>query len=300
MASSINVYLRGGLGNQLFQYAAGLFHSVKLGKELVIRDDLLPEIDDKVGHANRFVNQIESFEHCARVISKSHQPENSTNLQGKIMYAQRLLGDRFPTIFHKMGIWAEESRSNPIHLGLNTNLKTINSYASNIAMPMENRQTLISEISKIKNPSAEYLRLLAESGKKQPIMVHVRLGDYLNLQHIYGKLNLDYFKKALVSLGKQKETPVWLFTQDSAELPAELLDLVAPELVIEEKVLNAPIENLMLMAQGSGLVCSNSTLSWWAAFLSSEVSRIAVPQIDGKTNIFGEHTMRAEWVGIHG
>ena len=71
-SSEVSVFLRGGLGNQLFQYSAGLKISRMTGKKLILRTDLLPIQEDKIGGISRWPNQISEFSHL--VILSSWAP----------------------------------------------------------------------------------------------------------------------------------------------------------------------------------------------------------------------------------
>jgi hypothetical protein len=102
-----------------------------------------------------------------------------------------------------------------------------------------------------------------------PIGVHVRLGDYKNFPNIYGRFDPNYFERALETMfSLVGERPVWLFSDE----PSTLFDIV-PKLAVRNQApaaLNqlSGLETLNVMARMQGLVCSNSTFSWWGAFLA--------------------------------
>jgi len=284
--NEIHVFLRGGLGNQLFQYALGLHVSITQDKRLVIREDLLPESEDEIGGVSRWPNQIAHFEHSGRSWSRSHQPAGTSNSFGKFMQAQRMLGDLAPGVLRKVGIYGAEASglmdgNFPVR-----GLKVLNGYASSKEFALAEKQILTNQVHNLRDPSIEFEKLDAEIRSISPIVVHLRMGDYLSLTDIYGSISIQFVKQAIASLSDSVRPPIWIFTQTRQELGQDFLETIRPERVIDSKTIRSPLENLLLMSHGGGLICSNSTLSWWGAFLSGNAGNIVAPRYTGKTNVF--------------
>jgi hypothetical protein len=101
-----------------------------------------------------------------------------------------------------------------------------------------------------------------------PLVVHIRLGDYVDHPQ-FGIPSKCYYKEALEQLwssGKYKK--IWLFSNDAKlaleYLPANLTNSIR---VIPEIEFSAA-KTLEVMRMGHGYVIGNSTYSWWAATLS--------------------------------
>jgi hypothetical protein len=100
-----------------------------------------------------------------------------------------------------------------------------------------------------------------------PLIVHVRLSDYLN-QANFGIPSNEYYAegiKKLVDTGKFSK--VWLFSDD-----LETAKLIMPlDCGLEFRFFGALNESsavtFEVMRLGFGYVIANSTFSWWAAFL---------------------------------
>ena len=279
--NELQVFLRGGLGNQLFQYSTGLAIAEKTGRELIIRGDLLPEIEDSIGGVSRWPNQISSFNHSGVVRTNSFQPASKTNLLGKSMQAMRALGDAFPSVSRSLGWLASEKTLNTNHPRVDST-RLINSYSPYKYLAWSNRARLRNELSSIVDPTDRFIELSAEINRTPTIAIHLRQGDYLRLQHIFGKPSINYFRAALEYLESSSVSHrVWLFTDSPDSTPPELLNLLNPALVIGPEVLSKPIENLVLMGSGSGLVAANSSFSWWANLISEEGVPVVAPRISG-------------------
>ena len=292
MMSEVKVFLRGGLGNQLFQYAAGLAISKAHGRDLILREDLLPEREDTIGGINRWPNQIALFEHTGSVEYRKHQPRDKTNLTGKLMAVQRAIGDIAPALTRSLGLHTSEKRSLSAEIESMTKIRSINAYMSHLNLVVGVRHILAEELRKIREPSVGFSHLMDEATKLQPTIVHLRLGDYSGLGDIFGKLGPDYFRQALLRSGVSER---WVFTQDRNQIPDDILTVIEPDRVIDGSQIDSSIENMTLMSSGSTFVGSNSTLSWWSAFLSSPEAKILAPQFEGRVNNFATPLCLPDW-----
>lgn len=111
-----------------------------------------------------------------------------------------------------------------------------------------------------------------------PLVVHVRLGDY-RLEKNFGLLSENYYKNVeeLWALGKYKQ--IWLFSDE----PEVALSLIPKNLHNQTRIIRDENENpattLELMRLGSGYLIANSSLSWWGAMLSRNDSPVVVAPI---------------------
>ncbi len=103
---------------------------------------------------------------------------------------------------------------------------------------------------------------------EQPLVVHVRLGDYL-AENGFGTLDKSYYTKAIQkALSANEFRKIWLFSDD----PEGALLKMPANLGIEVRVMpdfeGSPAATLEAMRFGKGYVIGNSTFSWWGATLS--------------------------------
>jgi len=293
--NEIHVFLRGGLGNQLFQYTLGLHISITEGRDLVIREDLLPKSEDQISGVSRWPSQIRDFEHSGQSFARSRQPAFDTNLFGKFMQAQRMLGDSAPGLLRRLGIYGAETSKFQDDRLVPEGMRVVNGYASSKQFALAQKQNLIAQVHKVRNPSLEFGALDAEMRLVKPLVIHLRMGDYLSLADIYGSISTDFVQQGIDSLTGSNRPATWIFTQNSGELGQELLHTINPERVIDSRSLKSPLENMLLMSHGAGLICSNSTLSWWAAFFCAEGKNVVVPMYTGKTNVFSDEMILEGW-----
>ena len=291
----LRVYLRGGLGNQLFQYAAGLFFARKFGQELELRTDLLPKVQDSIAGISRWPIQLDSFDFSGKVLCELNQPHSSTHSLSKFLQAQRILADFFPKAMQAAGILAGERAEMP-DLDSLERISLINSYCISKEPAEELGDSLRNQMRLIRQPTKEFQSLIAQAEGARPLMLHVRGGDFLRLPNLYGNTDFAAIGKLMDQLKFSSPAPVWLLTDSPLRIDKELASRLAIAKVVGPVVLNRPIEVLNLLASGSQLVCANSTLSWWAAFLSGSQSKVWFPRISrAPNNVFRKEMIIDGW-----
>jgi hypothetical protein len=113
------------------------------------------------------------------------------------------------------------------------------------------------------------LKFLRQEAKIQrPIIIHVRRGDY-KTESTFGLLGEGYYRKAMEIINRCYPTnSIWVFSDEETEA-REVLKWLPHDRV--KYILNVDGESaasLMAMRLGCGYVIANSTFSWWGAFLS--------------------------------
>jgi hypothetical protein len=107
------------------------------------------------------------------------------------------------------------------------------------------------------------------------VAVHVRRGDYTQLEDYHGTLNAKYYLDALSHIEKseQKVQKYIVFSDD----PDEAKNIVPGAIsYIGPNELSSPAENLVLMSQCKSLVGANSSFSLWAGMLMKSESQIRI------------------------
>jgi hypothetical protein len=111
---------------------------------------------------------------------------------------------------------------------------------------------------------------------KPDLVIHSRLGDYRK-EVLFGVLDSDYFSKAISLVKKDSDLEkIWLFS-DEPKLAFELMPIDFRRAIVEiGRAEDAPSAILKTMMSGDRFVISNSTFSWWAAFLVDSL-QVVVP-----------------------
>lgn len=112
----------------------------------------------------------------------------------------------------------------------------------------------------------DYFRNLAMI--ERPIVVHVRLTDYLN-EKTFGKLTQAYYARGIEKILQSGSfNSIWLFSDD-LQMAREFLpeDCELPIRMINQ-VNGSTALTFEIMRLGYGYVLANSTFGWWAAYLT--------------------------------
>lgn len=256
----VHVRFMGGLGNQLFQYFAGLYLATQSSSRLVldfrwitkgyghknsdIRDFLQPGFDEKSGRIFFLWERIKSK------LSKTI-PSFGTLLRIHDSYNPGYI--RFPVVKDRIELRANYQSPNYYH-----------ALARNIP---ENFW---------RTPAKEMEKSLAggfSSGKF--IAVHVRGGDYLK-SDVYERLDKEYYRAGLKFLSTEfPGLPLVLFTDD-LDYAREQLDAEIDYTYFDDGAFRAS-QILFIISQAKGMVISNSTFAYWAA-MSSNSNHIVAPK----------------------
>ena len=137
----------------------------------------------------------------------------------------------------------------------------------------------VQSIFALGEPNPGLARIEAAVGKRW-LGMHVRRGDYLNpsTAAYHGLCSDDYFERGLELLRTQQDErlPVVMFTDQPNAVSERLHNLtdfvLGPDGNAHESV------DLWAMANASGLVMSNSSFSWWAAYLGERPWPVVAPQ----------------------
>lgn len=120
------------------------------------------------------------------------------------------------------------------------------------------------------------------------VAVHVRRGDYVNLQHIHPLTPLDYYKQAMDYFSGESFT---IFSDDIDWCIENLNGMNVSFYPVQDD-----IHDFKAMCGHQYFVISNSSYSWWAAYLSGSEKVIAP-----KKWVVGEEVddrVPPEWIRI--
>jgi hypothetical protein len=137
---------------------------------------------------------------------------------------------------------------------------------------------LTCRIDAIENSELNELRVKAKSN---PLIIHLRRGDYLAEQD-FGVLHQNYYRDAFLKFSTSEEftncKSIWVFS-DEINYARQVIDLDT-DLEFEwiSEIDGSASLTLLAMSFGSSFIIANSTFSWWAAQLSRNSPGVYYPQ----------------------
>ncbi len=258
----IQVRLFGGLGNQLFQYAAGRALALRVGTELALD---LRALDGWVSHA---VYGLEAFAIKARVSGVALPP-----VRGGLAYALWRAGlTKGPRLLReaRSGFDARVLAA-PDDSYLHGYFQS-EAYFADQAAPLREE---LRHRSAAKGEGAVWLARIRQDGRA--VSLHVRRGDYLAEADRQGICDAGYYARALQAVADAAGiTPrVYVFSDDPV-WAARNLSFGLETHVVSQGGSEDPAEDLRLMSACRHHIIANSTFSWWGAWLNPAAEKVVV------------------------
>ena len=265
----ISVRIVGGLGNQLFGYFAGRYLAENLGTDLILDDHQL--IHNKHSNSSIFDLSLPNS-----TVSVDKRKRRIGQLIDQIPLQTPTL-DNFYSRFLGIHISRQVGFDPNLHRALPGT--TIFGYFQSFKYYVETTHHKNKQSFSLKAPSNWYLKIQQEVSSTQPIIMHVRRGDYSKPENReFGMLSQEYFLDSLELLRNQAElrnTEVWVFSDSLEAVKAEFGKSGEHFRFVEPPVESTAAESLLLMANGAAIIGSNSTFSYWSALLSTHQNVIA-------------------------
>jgi hypothetical protein len=308
LKKAIYINIRGGLGNQLFCYFIGEFiktnFHVQVNYIYNAKSNVHDKLNSKINSFNLgsdFINTkslkfyLITIKLASRhILVRKKKPieiDKTQNLKSHLLfdeiYDEEFLGFRKES--EAIRNWLSRSKSKTYYLrGLFQDFN----YFDN--QPQKNLD--------LKNPSQWYIQFTNECRSANPIILHVRLGDYLKDDGgTIGVLSLEYYQSALDLLRtKYPYSQVWVFSNQTAKAKILLMPIVDKSFkFIYEAEDKDPAEVLLAMSMGNALITSNSTFSLWSAKMSNDLSSIVVPDPFFKSLPIYSQSFNISWAKLN-
>ncbi len=264
----IIVRLKGGLGNQMFQYALGRVLSLKNNTDLKL--------------------DISFFNLNFKNITKRNYDLNVFNINANlatrydIPFLFRLHNNKFITrsldfirrlIRHK---GQEKSfRFDPDICNLDKNVyldgywqsfKYFNGYEDVIRKDFTLNKDLPDNIKKLKK----------EIESSNSLCVHIRRGDYVGNAH-HEVVNIDYYKNGIAIISNKTIIDKIYVFSDDIKWCEENIKFDLPTMFVGEEYSGENAEgHLILMSACKNFVICNSSFSWWGAWFNQNKDKIVV------------------------
>ncbi|HQQ98228.1 MAG TPA: alpha-1,2-fucosyltransferase [Cyclobacteriaceae bacterium] len=261
----IIVRLRGGLGNQLFQYAAGKalaeHHGTALRLDLYtytkhpyrkfelnkFRIDATEATRAEVHRFTgsnplvRYLNKRENYLHCPSVFSQPHYH-----------FFEDFLS--LPSDLYLNGYWQSEK------------------YFANITALIHQQYQPATPLDAV---NAD---LSARMSQEQSVAVHVRRGDYAasqDYQGFFGLLGKEYYDQAIAVIREKVSNPkFYFFSDDPIWCEANFTGLSAE--FVKHNTGEQSYKDMLLMSACRHAIIANSTFSWWGAWLHEASDRVVI------------------------
>lgn len=292
----IRLIFEGGLGNQLFQFAYGLYLQKRYGCNVYC--DVSKFTTEKVEYRNfeldsfAFpVNWIKDKVKSGRIcrfgyryllylpltyiyihIRGSICPESMKSFLDKVYinsinfigvhrchfgnYVDPSYSLLKPTLIYGQWIWKEM-----------------------VCKQEDTLKDCIKVVSPLSESNKQYLRQIKESNS---VGVHIRRGDYVTLGLI--ACNIKYYEACIKNMNEMEKDAVFFVFSDDIPWVRENLHVDAKIVFVDNN--NPSPEDMRLLYSCNHFIMSNSTFSWWGAFLGKyPTKKVMCPRFWDSKNI---------------
>lgn len=259
------VRFKGGLGNQMFQYA--LVESLRhRGREVGCNlgfyrkhPNLMPFVLDKV-FENVFLNEV-----CDEEYNEIELEWEKIKKSGKVEFFKRDLRNRF--------FYVEEEACKFDRNIFKTNNCTFVGYWQTYKYFEDIRENLLN---RYKFHVDNELEKLGNMLSKEYVSIHVRRKDYLSFDR-YQTCSDTYYKNAIKKIKEIFPGAKFIFFSDDIEWVREAFQ-------ISDRILCSPNDfnvyrdwyDMYLMTRCVGNIIANSSFSWWGAYLNQNDNHIVI------------------------
>jgi hypothetical protein len=259
--------LIGGLGNQMFQYAAGRSLAIKHNERLKL------DTRDFRNYGLHNGYELNLFQIEADVATCDDVAQFDTNA----LIMRRVL--RRLKVAHK-GVRYERTfkfdeqllhTCPPVYLdGYWQSYKYFEGVSKQIRKELTPKTPLAGK-------NKEIAQRISSSNS---VSIHVRRGDYISnpeANKTHGFVGIKYYEKAIQYVRAQVTEPHFFVFSDDLLWARENLGLGANETVfVDHNMAGASFEDMRLMSLCNANVIANSSFSWWGAWLGYEPGKLVL------------------------
>lgn len=267
----IIVKLIGGLGNQMFQYAAGrcLAHKYSTELKLDIQNfknytlrnydlnnfDIIENFATSSDLSRIFFPSdkltVKVFKHVIRSVSRIQQikyiKEKEYNFQQNFI--------KLPDNIYLDGYWQSEK------------------YFLDI-------EDIIRKEFSVVNPLTSTTQDLAEQIRNcEAVSLHVRRGDYVSdpkTNSVHGVCGIEYYCNAINMIRENIEKPCFFIFSDDPDWACCNIKPDAPTTYVRHADDSKDYEDIHLMSICKHNIIANSSFSWWGAWLNENPEKIVI------------------------
>ena len=265
----------GGLGNQMFQYAAARRLALTHKTELALDCSYF-----KISATQDTVRKYElgQLPICAREASALEIAELSGSCK---TFLQRGL----VTLRRTCGMARQPAPVYESHIGFNPEILDCpdnvylcgywqsERYFSEIAETIRNDLTPTGKIPD------EVLDLSEQIRNSNSVAIHFRRGDYVNNHKaaaFHGVLPIAYYEKALQHMTGSLAAPELFVFSDEPEWVRKEIQFPHPAHIINSNSERPPYQDMRLMSLCKHAIIANSSFSWWGAWMIRNPDKIVI------------------------
>lgn len=262
--------LDGGFGNQLFQYAAARSIADRLGCPLVLDARSLSESSDRAYGLNSY--PIRAQLAAPELLCTLPSPRSSR--MGRL---KARMGLALPGMFSAPVFWPQTFAYDKRVAQISRPVYLVGYWQSERYFAW-NRSRLLEDLrplDAVQDPAGLRARINATDS----VALHVRRGDYLSntsAAAIHGVCDTRYYMDAIVHLAKARKNMELFVFSDDPQWVRQNFQFAVPTVLVDSAMGSSTQFDFEMMRHCRHHIISNSTYSWWAAWLAGHEDHMVV------------------------
>ena len=285
----IIINLKGGLGNQMFQYALG--RTLSLKNEAVLKLEI-----NGLDRANKIGDIYREFG-----LGNFHIEKN-------IATAEEVRALKYPYgIVSKGWRWISAKILKRSYVVFNPNVLNwkdsffLDGYFQSPRYFDTIRDTLLADFTLVHPLSLAGATFTTQMQSTTSVSIHVRRGDYIKNPRVlaeFGVCSLAYYKAAITRVKSMHSSPTFFVFSDDIAWVRDNLDVGENAVLVSDPTIT-DYQELVLMSKCAHNIIANSTFSWWGAWLNQNRDKIVIaptPWFESAT--FDKNLIPHKWIQL--
>ena len=271
----IVVNLKGGLGNQMFQYAAGTALAAKHGVPLFVDMHSLKSNINETAHFTPRSVELDVFNFKMREAPEDLL-QKFQSVSSKLHYRIRR---NISESLVRYRIFRYDSLNFPLQFERLGRYTYLDGFFQSEKFFIENKQlirNLFTWFDPLDSINSKPAKRISEC---QAVSLHVRRGDYLKPTNaaLFGNIcTIEYYKHAVKEIKSRVNNPVFFIFSDDVQWTREHLKTGTETIYIEFNTGKNSHMDMRLMSLCKHHIIANSSFSWWGAWLNPSPEKIVI------------------------
>jgi len=260
--------LKGGLGNQLFQYAFARTIALRTNRQLYLDLGYLTLAKYRFTPRDFKLERLGNYKLVDGSIETSY---NEFHAAGHTAYIYEH--------FDKDKVWATIDNPEMKAILLDGYFQDQFYFTPFLNQIRNEFKSFLNSYYPSRNLSGDLI-----NSRRQTVAVHLRRTDYLqpSILHTHGICEADYYQQAVAIMKSRLSSPYfYIFSDDTQEADRLFSNLLKEQTNISVILQQAPSKDndlieLALMSRCKNFIIANSSFSWWGSYLSDADPKLVV------------------------
>lgn len=265
------VKLKGGLGNQMFQYAFAKLLERETGDTVKIDLSAYTELNGDMVRMPRIQKfkislPVATPQDIKQICRIKHNGGSQSNRYRMGLVLEQVLNKRYLFERNHSGCSREKMREKSFFDGYWQDWREVDS----VINELKKEFVPVSEISQVSKKKLEKIDAC------NSVFVGIRRGDYLTVRpEHYGTFDQDYYNRAMQRIAEKVENPIFFIFSNDISWVQENMDFSSWNTVYITETVD-DFEDFILMSKCRHAIIPNSTYHWWGARLNEYEGKVIV------------------------